>query len=232
MLDRAAETPANETTRRVRFRGAAHGLEPQRHGTRPHGVSNERRAAQGEDADGERRTRCPTHTRAAVPLPDGMELRIGDCRVVLSDIPDNSVPLIVTDPFLASSGHLERATVLLDRTGIGWRVFSETVADPTTAVVEAGAAFLAGGDFDSLIAIGGGSSIDTAKGVSVLAANGGLGGYSCTSVCTISLRAGQFLSCVDRGLWFICGWDSLQPIICAALARLKSFASLRPEEHE
>jgi len=82
-------------------------------------------------------------------------------------------PLIVTDPFLVSSGHLGRATDWLERAGIPWKVFSETVADPTTAVVELGTACLADGDFDSLVAIGGGSSIDTAKAMSVLAANGG-----------------------------------------------------------
>jgi hypothetical protein len=37
-------------------------------------------------------------SRNAPPLPDGMELRIGDCRVVFADIPDNSIPLILTDP--------------------------------------------------------------------------------------------------------------------------------------
>jgi len=82
-------------------------------------------------------------------------------------------PLIVTDPFLARSGHLERATGHLDRCGIPWKVFSDTVADPTTAVAEIGASRLAEGGFDSLVAIGGGSSIDTAKAMSVLAANGG-----------------------------------------------------------
>src|SRR5215831_20227719 len=82
-------------------------------------------------------------------------------------------PLIVTDPFLASSGHLERATAHLDRADIPWTVFSDTVADPTTAVVEAGVRRLAEGNFDSLVAIGGGSSIDTAKAMSVLLANGG-----------------------------------------------------------
>ena len=82
-------------------------------------------------------------------------------------------PLIVTDPFIERSGHLERATAHLDRAGISWMVFSDTVADPTTAVVEAGTRRLAEGHFDSLVAIGGGSSIDTAKGISVLAANGG-----------------------------------------------------------
>ena len=84
-----------------------------------------------------------------------------------------SKPLIVTDPFLASSGHLERATGHLDHAGISWAVFSDTVPDPTTAVVEIGTLRLAEGGFDSLIAIGGGSSIDTAKAMSVLAANGG-----------------------------------------------------------
>ena len=82
-------------------------------------------------------------------------------------------PLLVTDPFLVKSGHLERATGILDRAGISWSVFSETVADPTTAVVEAGAGRLAEDSYDSLVAIGGGSSIDTAKGMSVLLANGG-----------------------------------------------------------
>jgi alcohol dehydrogenase class IV len=82
-------------------------------------------------------------------------------------------PLIVTDPFLASSGHLARVTDQLDRVGIPWKVFSDTVPDPTTAVVEIGAGRLADSDFDSLVAIGGGSSIDTAKAMSVLAANGG-----------------------------------------------------------
>ena len=37
-------------------------------------------------------------SRNAEPLPNGMEVRIGDCRKVLADIPDNSVPLILTDP--------------------------------------------------------------------------------------------------------------------------------------
>ena len=70
-------------------------------------------------------------------------------------------PLIVTDPFLARSGHLERATAQLERGGVSWTVFSDTVADPTTAVVETGARRLAGGGFDSLVAIGGGDRKST-----------------------------------------------------------------------
>src|SRR5262249_8680063 len=82
-------------------------------------------------------------------------------------------PLIVTDPYIAGSGILERATALLDKAGIAWSVFKDTVSDPTTNVIETGVQILRDGNFDSLVAIGGGSSIDTAKGMSVLFANGG-----------------------------------------------------------
>src|SRR5436305_2908141 len=82
-------------------------------------------------------------------------------------------PLIVTDPYMAKSGILDRATALLDAAGFGWAVFSDTVPDPTTEVVEQGATRLRDGDFDGLVAIGGGSAIDTAKAMSVRSANGG-----------------------------------------------------------
>ena len=82
-------------------------------------------------------------------------------------------PLVVSDPFLERSGLLARLTDRLDAGRVPRRLFADTVPDPTTAVVEAGVARLEEGDFDSLIALGGGSPIDTAKAMSVLAANGG-----------------------------------------------------------
>jgi alcohol dehydrogenase class IV len=82
-------------------------------------------------------------------------------------------PLVVTDPYIARCGILDRATGLLDKTQIPWSVFADTVSDPTTEVIGTGVEIMRGGDFDSLVAIGGGSSIDTAKGMSVLVANGG-----------------------------------------------------------
>jgi alcohol dehydrogenase class IV len=82
-------------------------------------------------------------------------------------------PLVVTDPYIARCGILDRATGLLDEAQIPFTVFSDTVSDPTTEVIDTGVAILRDGDFDSLVAIGGGSSIDTAKGMSVLFANGG-----------------------------------------------------------
>jgi alcohol dehydrogenase class IV len=82
-------------------------------------------------------------------------------------------PLIVTDPFVAGSGMLERLTQRLDAAGMTWRVFADTVPDPTTVAVEAGVRVLEAAPHDALIALGGGSPIDTAKAMSVLAANGG-----------------------------------------------------------
>ena len=82
-------------------------------------------------------------------------------------------PLVVTDPFMKSSGVLDKLTSLLDKAGIAWQEFSDTVPDPTSTVIEAGAAILTEGGFDGLVALGGGSPIDTAKGMAILAANGG-----------------------------------------------------------
>jgi len=82
-------------------------------------------------------------------------------------------PLVVSDGFMRESGILARVTDPLDEAGIAWELFADTVPDPTTAVVEAGAKILADGDFDGMIAVGGGSPMDTAKAMGVLASHGG-----------------------------------------------------------
>jgi alcohol dehydrogenase class IV len=74
---------------------------------------------------------------------------------------------------MARSGVLAKVTDRLDAAGLTWQVFADTVPDPTTEVVDAGAAILKAGGFDALVALGGGSPIDTAKAMSVLSANGG-----------------------------------------------------------
>jgi alcohol dehydrogenase class IV len=82
-------------------------------------------------------------------------------------------PLIVTDPFIARCGILDQAIALLDGAKLRWAVFQDTVPDPTTDVIAIGVERLRAAPFDSLVAIGGGSPIDTAKAMSVLHANGG-----------------------------------------------------------
>ncbi len=84
-----------------------------------------------------------------------------------------SRPLVVSDPFMVSSGHVQNCLQPLEAAGITAAVFSDTVPDPTDTVIEAGVALLAKGDFDCLIGFGGGSPIDTAKAMAILAAGGG-----------------------------------------------------------
>jgi len=84
-----------------------------------------------------------------------------------------SRPLVVTDPFMVSSGMVERVLAPLREKGIAAPVFSETVPDPTDTVIEAGVAVLARTDADCLIGFGGGSPMDTAKAMAILAAGGG-----------------------------------------------------------
>ncbi len=77
-------------------------------------------------------------------------------------------PLVVTDPFMVSSGLLQRCLDPLAAAGLTADVFSDTVSDPTDTVVAAGVARL-GPEHDCLIGFGGGSSIDTAKAMALLA---------------------------------------------------------------
>ena len=81
-----------------------------------------------------------------------------------------SRPLVVTDPWMASSGTVERCLAPLRKAGIAAQVFSDTVPDPTDTVIEAGVAILRSGDSDCLVGFGGGSPMDTAKAMAILAA--------------------------------------------------------------
>jgi alcohol dehydrogenase class IV len=84
-----------------------------------------------------------------------------------------SRPLVVSDPIMVSTGLVRRALDPLVEAGMAVTVFSDTVSDPTDTVIEAGVAELRAGKFDCLVGFGGGSPIDTAKAMAILAAGGG-----------------------------------------------------------
>lgn len=81
--------------------------------------------------------------------------------------------LLVTDPGVLAAGHATRVQRSLEAAGIEVAVFSDCVENPDSEVVAAGARFAAPHDVDSLVAIGGGSALDCAKGVNFLLTNGG-----------------------------------------------------------
>jgi alcohol dehydrogenase len=83
------------------------------------------------------------------------------------------MPLLVTDPGVIAAGHMERVRHSLQRAGIEPVVFGKVRENPTTRDVQdcLQAARTAG--IDGIIGLGGGSSMDTAKGCNFLLTNGG-----------------------------------------------------------
>ncbi len=81
--------------------------------------------------------------------------------------------LLVTDPGLEAAGHPQRAVAALEAAGLGVVVFDGVEENPTTKHVEAGLAVAKQHGIDFLVAVGGGSAMDCAKGVNFLLTNGG-----------------------------------------------------------
>lgn len=81
--------------------------------------------------------------------------------------------LLVTDRELAHLGYSDKATALLRRSNIEAFPFHEFSADPDSDAIELGRSFAADLNIDSIIGLGGGSSLDCAKGINFLLTNGG-----------------------------------------------------------
>ena len=81
--------------------------------------------------------------------------------------------LVVTDKPLMHVGVAPRAIESIEQAGVKVELFDEVLPDPPSAVVGTGADRFAKSGCDAVAAVGGGSSIDTAKGIGIVAANGG-----------------------------------------------------------
>lgn len=82
-------------------------------------------------------------------------------------------PLVVTDPGMAKLPPLEKARGLLADAELPWTAFTGVHPDPTMQNVVDGLAMLRQEQCDAVVAIGGGSSIDCAKAIAVMATNEG-----------------------------------------------------------
>lgn len=80
-----------------------------------------------------------------------------------------SRPLIITDPVMVKLGYVERIQAHLPPSD----VYADTVPEPTESSLRGGVAMVQQGHYDCLIAIGGGSPIDSAKAISILGKFGG-----------------------------------------------------------
>ena len=81
--------------------------------------------------------------------------------------------LVVSDPGIAATGYTGRAVEGLEAAGLKAFGFTDVEKDPTTRHVDAGVAAAREHQIDLIVGLGGGSSMDCAKGINFLLTNGG-----------------------------------------------------------
>ncbi len=108
---------------------------------------------------------------ATINLPRILRVGAGTSDQLVPTLDELQVqrPLLVTDPFMVECGYAARLEQQLEDAGKAFGVFADCVPDPTTDSVRAALGVYREGGHDSVVALGGGSSIDTAKAVAVMA---------------------------------------------------------------
>ena len=81
--------------------------------------------------------------------------------------------LLVTDKGLAAAGHPARAIGFIEAAGLHVTTFDEVRENPTTLDVDRCVEVARGAGIDLIVGLGGGSSMDTAKGTNFILTNGG-----------------------------------------------------------
>ena len=81
--------------------------------------------------------------------------------------------LLVADHGLVASGHVDEAVTPLQKAGVEIFRFHDFETNPDTRMIEAGTNLVSPLNIDSIIGLGGGSSLDCAKGINFLLTNGG-----------------------------------------------------------
>ncbi len=82
-------------------------------------------------------------------------------------------PMVVSDPGLREAGWVSQLLDVLAAEGMDWCYFEDVVSNPRDTQVAHGALFYAQHQADVIIALGGGSPMDAAKGIAVVVGNGG-----------------------------------------------------------
>lgn len=112
----------------------------------------------------------------SILLPRIMEVGRDACQKLPNVLESLHVkkPLIITDKMMVQLGYVEQVQAILAAVDISADVFDDTVPEPTDASIEAGVARVRDGDYDSIIALGGGSPIDSAKAIAIMGKFGGV----------------------------------------------------------
>jgi alcohol dehydrogenase len=111
------------------------------------------------------RFRCPTN----LFYGRGSSAQLGDRLAELGV----TRALVISDPGLEAAGAVASVTSAIEAAGIGIEVFAKTQPNPTTANVHEAAELYAATGCDGIVGLGGGSSMDCAKGAGIIVSNGG-----------------------------------------------------------
>ena len=105
----------------------------------------------------------------------------------LREVPWRRV-FVVADPFVVKSGVIRQVTERLEAAGAAWEVFDQVVPDPPVEGVAAGVRAMMGFKPEALVAIGGGSALDSAKLIREFAARmeNGVSGVAMVAIPTTS----------------------------------------------
>jgi len=82
-------------------------------------------------------------------------------------------PCIITDQTMLTLGYVAKVENLLIDAGLAFGIFADTMPEPNDTSIMAGLATVKKQNYDCLIALGGGSAIDSAKAIALLATHGG-----------------------------------------------------------
>ena len=110
-----------------------------------------------------------------IVLPRLMEVGAGASQQIVSVLHNLGCkrPLIVTDRMMVELGYVARISEILTKADIPSDCFADTLPEPTAASIHAGVEMVRRGSYDSIIALGGGSPIDSAKAIGILGKFGG-----------------------------------------------------------
>ena len=112
----------------------------------------------------------------SILLPRIMEVGRDACQKLPTILDSLGIkkPLIITDEMMVKLGYVHKLQTILKEVQITADVFSDTMPEPTESSIESGVQQVRHQEYDGLIALGGGSPIDSAKAISILGKFGGV----------------------------------------------------------
>lgn len=98
---------------------------------------------------------------------------LGNTIVEILKLEKYKKPMIAIDGFLVNTPHIKNMLEILKTNGFQYYIYDKIVSDPPTVVIDEGAELFGKNNCDCVIGIGGGSAIDSARGINIVRTLGG-----------------------------------------------------------